>query len=177
MERRRVLNLVKIPVLVLHIACVPPTAAAQNPEMLLMRPPPHPLPDPRRASNKLRRNCSCRRGRFRLRDRLRWFPPRLPLIWCVWLHTDIRAGGGALPARPSTAIEVDSPTGSGAAPPESSADQAGGSAASSSPPHHPHATRLQQGISQPKSYADVIVRWCMLSSAATEEPAIVEDAL
>lgn len=38
-------------------------------------------------------------------------------------------------------------------------------------------TRLQQGITKPKTYSDGTVRWCMLGSAATSEPLSVEEAL
>lgn len=50
-------------------------------------------------------------------------------------------------------------------------------AASFSPTVHRPTTRLQHGISKPKVYTDGTVRWGMLSTTSTEEPAIVSEAL
>jgi hypothetical protein len=38
-------------------------------------------------------------------------------------------------------------------------------------------TRLQQGISKPKSYTDGTVRWCMVATSPTVEPTSVDEAL
>jgi histone deacetylase 1/2 len=38
-------------------------------------------------------------------------------------------------------------------------------------------TRLQQGISKPKTYIDGTVRWCMHASTSADEPATLADAL
>lgn len=100
-------------------------------------------------------------------------PPTQPVRAAA--HGD--PSGGEAPSAP--AIEADLPTGSVVAPSGSGVAilAAGSPAASASPPRHHHATRLQHGISKLKTYIDGTVRWCMLSSTATEEPAIVGDAL
>ena len=86
---------------------------------------------------------------------------------------------GSKKAPPNSLIEADLPTRSSAASPGSGVEHAGvaTSAASSSPPQHQHATRLQQGISKPKTYTDGTVCWCMLSRSSAEEPSTVDDAL
>jgi histone deacetylase 1/2 len=38
-------------------------------------------------------------------------------------------------------------------------------------------TRLQQGITKPKTYTDGTVHWCMVGTVAAEEPSSVEEAL
>lgn len=79
----------------------------------------------------------------------------------------------------SAAPEVDLATGS---PVDNSGSGVTGDSLSptaawrASPPRQP-ITRLQRGISKPKQYTNGTMRWCMVTTAACEEPAIIDEAL